>query len=60
MTPTHIFTFKEERKYKNPTETVILKECTTVKSAEDEIHKENSFVNKKKFHSKITKNSIEN
>ena len=44
LTPTHIFTFKEERKYKNPTETIVLKECTTVKSAEDEIHKENSFV----------------
>jgi len=43
LTPTHLYTFKLERQYKSPTEKILLKECTTVKSAEDEIHKENSF-----------------
>lgn len=37
-------TFKSERNYKSPTESVFLKECTTIKSAEDEINKEYSFV----------------
>jgi hypothetical protein len=44
LTPTHLYTFKDEKKYKNPTEVIVLKDCTTVKSAEDEIHKENAFV----------------
>mmetsp|Transcript_18330 Transcript_18330/g.21121 ORF Transcript_18330/g.21121 Transcript_18330/m.21121 type:complete len:121 (+) Transcript_18330:23-385(+) len=43
LTPSHLFSFKEERIYKNPTEAINLKECTTVKSAEEDIHKENSF-----------------
>mmetsp|Transcript_26940 Transcript_26940/g.23801 ORF Transcript_26940/g.23801 Transcript_26940/m.23801 type:complete len:122 (-) Transcript_26940:115-480(-) len=43
LTPTHLYSFKEEKKYKNPTEVIVLKDCTTVKSAEDEIHKENAF-----------------
>lgn len=44
LTPTTLYTYKEERKYKNPTETILLRECTTIKSAEDETHKEASFV----------------
>jgi hypothetical protein len=43
LTPEHLFTFKNEKSYKSPTEVLVLKDCTTVKSAEDEIHKENTF-----------------
>ena len=45
LTSNVLYTFKYERKYKDPTELVYLKECTTIKSAEEEINKENSFVN---------------
>jgi hypothetical protein len=44
LTPSHLYTFKDEKKYKNPTEIVVLKDCTAVKSAEEELHKENAFV----------------
>ena len=44
LTSNVLYTFKYERKYKDPTELVYLKECTTIKSAEEEINKENSFV----------------
>lgn len=43
LTPTHLCSFKEEKTYKNPTEIILLKDCTTVKSAEDEIHENNAF-----------------
>jgi len=45
LTPECLFTFKQEKSYKSPTEVLVLKECTTVKSAEDEIQKEFTFVN---------------
>ena len=44
LTPTHLYTFKYEKVYTNPTESLVLKYCTTVKSAEAEIGVENSFV----------------
>mmetsp|Transcript_76907 Transcript_76907/g.89359 ORF Transcript_76907/g.89359 Transcript_76907/m.89359 type:complete len:118 (+) Transcript_76907:44-397(+) len=43
LTPTHLYSFKDERVYKSPTEVISLKECTTVKSAEEDTHKENTF-----------------
>ena len=45
LTPTGIYSFKTKDDYKSPTESIPLKDCNTIKSAEDEIHKENSFVN---------------
>lgn len=50
LTPTHLFTFKEEKKYKNPTEIVVIKDCSQVKSADEEVYKENSLVKKVRFH----------
>jgi hypothetical protein len=44
LTNDAIYSFKEEKKYKNPTETIFLKEITTIRSTEEEIFKENSFV----------------
>ena len=44
LTPTGIYSFKNKDDYKSPTESIPLKDCNTIKSAEDEIHKENSFV----------------
>lgn len=44
LTPTTLYTFKEERKYRNPTEVINLKECSTIKSAEEEVHKPNAIV----------------
>ena len=44
LTTTTIYTFKEERKYKNPTEVINLRECSTIKSAEEEVHKPNAIV----------------
>jgi hypothetical protein len=43
LTPTGIYSFKNKDDYKSPTESIPLKDCNTIKSAEDEIHKENSF-----------------
>jgi len=44
LTPTHLYSFKEEKKYKNPTEVIVLRDCNSVKAAEEEIHKEHAFV----------------
>ena len=43
LTKTHIFTFKDEKVYKNPTEIVHISQCQTVKSVEEEINKPNAF-----------------
>eukprot|EP00828_Plagiopyla_frontata_P035540 TRINITY_DN4691_c0_g1_i1.p2 TRINITY_DN4691_c0_g1~~TRINITY_DN4691_c0_g1_i1.p2 ORF type:complete len:116 (-),score=28.06 TRINITY_DN4691_c0_g1_i1:117-464(-) len=43
LTSDALYSFKEEKSYKSPTETIQLKDCTTIKSAEDEVKKENSF-----------------
>jgi hypothetical protein len=34
LTPTHLYSFKEEKKYKNPTEVIVLRDCNSVKAAE--------------------------
>ena len=44
LTPNGIYSFKAQTEdYKNPTESIPLKDCSTIKSAEDETHKENAF-----------------
>ena len=43
LTSEILYTFKEEKSYKNPTEIIKLQNCTTIKSAEDDTKKENSF-----------------
>eukprot|EP01017_Pseudomicrothorax_dubius_P015833 TRINITY_DN1807_c0_g1_i1.p1 TRINITY_DN1807_c0_g1~~TRINITY_DN1807_c0_g1_i1.p1 ORF type:complete len:129 (-),score=29.22 TRINITY_DN1807_c0_g1_i1:132-518(-) len=43
LTPTCIYSFKAEKTYKDPTEVIPLKDCSTIKSAEDEVHKEFAF-----------------
>lgn len=44
LTKTHILSFKDEKVYKNPTEVIPMKECQTVKSVEEEINRQFSFV----------------
>mmetsp|Transcript_32384 Transcript_32384/g.69019 ORF Transcript_32384/g.69019 Transcript_32384/m.69019 type:complete len:119 (+) Transcript_32384:67-423(+) len=43
LTPQYICSFKEEGDLRNPTEAIRLRECSTVKSAEEDTGKENSF-----------------
>eukprot|EP01017_Pseudomicrothorax_dubius_P025667 TRINITY_DN2797_c0_g2_i2.p1 TRINITY_DN2797_c0_g2~~TRINITY_DN2797_c0_g2_i2.p1 ORF type:complete len:119 (-),score=25.97 TRINITY_DN2797_c0_g2_i2:121-477(-) len=43
LTPTSLYSFKEEKNYKDPTEVIPLKDCSTVKSAEDEVNKQYAF-----------------
>ena len=52
LTKTHIYTFKKERVYDKPTETLVLKFCTTVKSAEQELNKQNNEINLLKLQQK--------
>lgn len=44
LTSYALYTFKDNFKLKDPTETILLSECTTIKSSDDETNKENSFV----------------
>jgi hypothetical protein len=43
LTPDRLYSFKEERKYVNPTEEVDLKLCGTVKSADDLTNRQYTF-----------------
>jgi len=43
LTPQYLCSFKEQGQFHNPTEVIRLRECATVKSAEDETGRENSF-----------------
>merc|ERR1719408_789588 len=43
LTPQYLCSFKSQGEYRNPTEAIRLRECTTVKSAEEDTGKENSF-----------------
>jgi hypothetical protein len=43
LTKDYICTFKTQGEFRNPTEAVRLRECSTVKSAHDATGKENSF-----------------
>mmetsp|Transcript_79522 Transcript_79522/g.137936 ORF Transcript_79522/g.137936 Transcript_79522/m.137936 type:complete len:122 (-) Transcript_79522:172-537(-) len=43
LTPQYLCSFKSEGEYRNPTEFIRLRECSTVKSADDSTGKENSF-----------------
>lgn len=43
LTSTTLCSYKSERVYDNPTERVVLKECATVKSAEDDTNQPFSF-----------------
>merc|ERR1712137_776987 len=43
LTPQYLCTFKQQGEYRNPSEVIRLRECSTVKSAEEETGKENSF-----------------
>lgn len=44
LTSKYLLTFPDNQSYKNPTEVIEMSACTTVKSAEDETYKPNSFV----------------
>eukprot|EP00929_Paragymnodinium_shiwhaense_P066706 TRINITY_DN33493_c0_g1_i2.p2 TRINITY_DN33493_c0_g1~~TRINITY_DN33493_c0_g1_i2.p2 ORF type:complete len:122 (-),score=36.21 TRINITY_DN33493_c0_g1_i2:638-1003(-) len=43
LTPQYLCSFKEQGDYRNPSEVLRLRECSTVKSAAEELGKENSF-----------------
>jgi len=43
LTPQYLATFKNQGEYRNPSEAIRLRECSTVKSAEEETGKDNSF-----------------
>ena len=43
LTPQYLCTFKQQGQYRNPTEAIRLRDCSTVKSADDETGKQNSF-----------------
>merc|ERR1719238_379619 len=43
LTPQYLCSFKTQGDYRNPTEAIRLRECQTVKSADDDTGKENSF-----------------
>mmetsp|Transcript_98610 Transcript_98610/g.234897 ORF Transcript_98610/g.234897 Transcript_98610/m.234897 type:complete len:120 (-) Transcript_98610:183-542(-) len=43
LTPQYLCSFKTKGDYRSPTESIRLSECFTVRSADDQIGKENSF-----------------
>merc|ERR1712137_1079498 len=43
LTRDYLCSFKQQGEYRNPSEAIRLRECSTVKSAEEETGKENSF-----------------
>merc|ERR1712137_234503 len=43
LTPQYLCTFKQQGELRNPSEAIRLRECSTVKSAEEETGKENPF-----------------
>ncbi|CAE8693880.1 unnamed protein product [Polarella glacialis] len=43
LTPQYLCSFKAQGDYRNPTEVIRLRECSTVKSADEDTGKENSF-----------------
>ncbi|CAE6917523.1 PH1 [Symbiodinium sp. CCMP2592] len=43
LTPQYLCSFKSQGEYRNPTEHIRLAECSTVKSADEDTGKENSF-----------------
>eukprot|EP01068_Selenidium_serpulae_P007489 Selendium_serpulae@DN4726_c0_g1_i3.p1 len=43
LTRSTICAYKNKGAYEKPTEIIFMNECNTVKSAEDDVHKENSF-----------------
>ena len=43
LTPQYLCSFKTEGDYRNPTEFIRLSECSTVRSADDQTGKDNSF-----------------
>jgi len=43
LTPTCLCSFQQEGLYHKPTEVLYLKDCSTVKSADDSINRENAF-----------------
>merc|ERR1719440_416153 len=43
LTPQYLCSFKNQGEFRNPTEVIRLRECSTVKSADDDTGKENSF-----------------
>ncbi|MDR3548666.1 MAG: hypothetical protein P4M11_10460 [Candidatus Pacebacteria bacterium] len=44
MTATHLYSFKDYKKYEKPTESIEISQCKTVRSAEDEINRKFAFV----------------
>ena len=44
LTKEYLLTYRERGNYSNPTESIKMDTCSTVKSSDDEINKEFSFV----------------
>ncbi len=44
LTPTQLCSYKEYKQYENPTETIMLADCNTVRSAEEEVGRKFAFV----------------
>jgi hypothetical protein len=44
LTPNTLYTFKEAKQYKDPTESLVLKDVTTIKTTEGENQKDYCFV----------------
>ena len=44
LTPTDLMSFKERKQYKSPTEVISLKDIISIKSCDEETHREASFV----------------
>ena len=44
LTKKFLFTFRDDQSYSNPTEVIEMQECQTVKTADDELGKANTFV----------------
>ena len=47
LTKDYLLTFREKGNYNSPTEAIKMDTCSTVKSSDDEINKEFSFVSTK-------------
>merc|ERR1719408_1237805 len=43
LTSQYLCSFKNQGEYRNPTEAIRLRDCSTVKSAEEELRKDNCF-----------------
>ena len=50
LTKDYLLTYRERGNFANPTESIKMDSCSTVKSSDDEINKEYSFVSSSDLH----------